>query len=117
MNTTLDFLKEKYCYYIAHKNKFSPREAEVFKHTIEGKSSKEICNKLFIAEKTVKYHLTNIYRKCGINSRHKLHWILELAWPLPENSEEFDSYLIKINENLQRKKSLPLPENSNFPYK
>jgi predicted ArsR family transcriptional regulator len=34
-----------------------------------GLSNKEIANKLFVTEKTVKFHLTNIYRKSQVKSR------------------------------------------------
>ena len=34
-----------------------------------GRSNKQIAAELFLAEQTVKFHLTNIYRKLGVNSR------------------------------------------------
>ena len=37
-----------------------------------GLSNKEIANQLFITEKTVKFHLTNTYKKMGVKSRAQL---------------------------------------------
>lgn len=37
-----------------------------------GLSNKEIANQMFITEKTVKFHLTNIYKKMGVKSRAQL---------------------------------------------
>ncbi|MEX5272375.1 LuxR C-terminal-related transcriptional regulator [Kocuria sp. CPCC 205235] len=37
-----------------------------------GSTNKEVASQLFIAEKTVQYHLTRIYTKFGIRSRSEL---------------------------------------------
>ena len=34
-----------------------------------GKSNKEIAKQLWLAEQTVKFHLTSIYRKLGVTTR------------------------------------------------
>ena len=41
----------------------SNREAEVAELVSKGLSNKEVANQLFVTEKTVKFHLTNIYKK------------------------------------------------------
>lgn len=50
----------------------SNREAEVATLTTMGLSNKEIGNQLFVTEKTVKFHLTNIYKKLNLKSRAQL---------------------------------------------
>jgi len=45
------------------------RELEVLQAVASGLSNKEIGKKLFISEKTVKNHLTNIYQKLGVSDR------------------------------------------------
>jgi DNA-binding NarL/FixJ family response regulator len=50
----------------------SNREAEVSHLVAKGLSNKEVASKLFITEKTVKFHLSNIYPKLGIKSRAQL---------------------------------------------
>lgn len=45
------------------------REVRVLKLVASGKTNKEIANKLFVSEKTVKNHLNHIYRKLGVKNR------------------------------------------------
>lgn len=47
----------------------SPRELEVLQRVAEGHSNKQIANELFIAESTVRYHLTSIFNKLGVDTR------------------------------------------------
>jgi DNA-binding CsgD family transcriptional regulator/PAS domain-containing protein len=48
------------------------RELEIIKHLLSGLQNKEIGAKLFIAEITVKKHLTNIYQKLNVRNRVEL---------------------------------------------
>ena len=56
----------------------SNREAQVADLVTRGLSNKEIGNQLFITEKTVKFHLVNIYAKMFLKSRAQL-----IVWCLP----------------------------------
>lgn len=47
----------------------SPREQEVADWIMEGISNREIAEKLFVCEKTIKFHITNIFRKYGVRNR------------------------------------------------
>ncbi|QKV96151.1 response regulator transcription factor [Streptomyces sp. NA02950] len=47
----------------------SAREVEVLRHVAQAHSNAETAAALFLAETTVKRHLTNIYRKLGATSR------------------------------------------------
>lgn len=49
--------------------KLTGREQEVLSLIAEGLSNREIANKLFLSEKTVKTHITNIFSKLQISSR------------------------------------------------
>ena len=51
---------------------FSKREAEVAIVVAKGRTNKEAGSDLFVTEKTIKFHLTNIYKKAKINSRTQL---------------------------------------------
>ena len=56
----------------------SNREAEVAELVSKGLSNKEVANQLFVTENTVKFHLTNIYKKMSVKSRAQL-----IVWCLP----------------------------------
>ena len=45
------------------------REIEVLKLIAEGMINKEIAKSLFISEKTVKNHISNIFKKLDVNDR------------------------------------------------
>jgi two-component system response regulator DegU len=47
------------------------REVEILKLVAEGLSNEEIANRVFISERTVKTHLTNIFDKLKVNNRFK----------------------------------------------
>lgn len=50
----------------------SNREIETAVLVTKGLSNREIANQLFVTEKTIKFHLTNIYKKMHIKSRAEL---------------------------------------------
>lgn len=56
---------------------FSEREKEVIGLLLQGKSNKQIALELGRANRTVEFHLSNIYAKLGVNSRSEA--ILKLA--------------------------------------
>ena len=60
------------------KKGLSNREAEVAGLITKGLPNKEIANQLFVTEKTIKFHLTNIYKKMNLKSRSQL-----IVWSLP----------------------------------
>src|SRR5206468_3297624 len=45
------------------------REQEILRLVSEGKSNGEVARKLWVTEQTVKFHLSNIYRKLGVTNR------------------------------------------------
>lgn len=57
---------------MAHTNPLSKREWEVLKLLLQGKSNKLIAASLDISERTVEFHLKNIYTKYQVNSRIEL---------------------------------------------
>jgi DNA-binding NarL/FixJ family response regulator len=51
------------------------REVAVLQALAQGQSNKEIARSLWLAEQTVKFHLTNIYRKLDVRGRTEaVHW-------------------------------------------
>ena len=52
-------------------NTLTPREEEVLRFVSTGANNREISQKLFISELTVKMHLASIFRKLQVNDRTK----------------------------------------------
>jgi DNA-binding CsgD family transcriptional regulator len=61
----------------------SPREEEVVKLVVGGLSTRQIADRLFIAEHTVQRHLSNVFEKVGVRSRRELvkHLFVEQLMP------------------------------------
>jgi DNA-binding NarL/FixJ family response regulator len=47
----------------------TPKELDVLNRLARGLSNKEISKELWLSEQTIKFHLTNIYRKLGVANR------------------------------------------------
>jgi DNA-binding CsgD family transcriptional regulator len=62
---------------LTQSNELSKRESEVLKLLLEGKSNKLMASSLDISERTVEFHLKNIFAKYQVNSRVEL--ILKLG--------------------------------------
>ena len=45
------------------------REKEVFELLVKNRTTKEIADKLFISEKTVRNHISNVMQKLGVKGR------------------------------------------------
>jgi len=54
------------------KNSLSVRELEIALLVLQGYKNREIADKLFIAERTVKNHLYKIFKKVGVANRLEL---------------------------------------------
>ena len=47
----------------------TPRELEILQWVLAGKTNKTIACQMHISEKTVEFHLDNIYTKVGVRTR------------------------------------------------
>jgi DNA-binding NarL/FixJ family response regulator len=52
-----------------HLPHLTPREKQILSILVQGRSNKEIGNKLDLSEKTIKHHLTNILQKLRVRNR------------------------------------------------
>jgi DNA-binding NarL/FixJ family response regulator len=55
---------------VAH---LTPREIDIMRCVVQGLRNKEVGEKLYISEGTVKIHLHNVYEKLGITGRMALN--------------------------------------------
>jgi len=66
------------------------REIDVAYLTAFGLSNREIGNEIFLSESTVKFHLTNVYKKLTLESRAKLMYMC-FSYMRQEELEGFKS--------------------------
>lgn len=57
---------------VSTRDQLTPQELQVALSLAEGRTTREAAAALFLSPKTVEYHLRNVYRKLGINSREQL---------------------------------------------
>jgi DNA-binding NarL/FixJ family response regulator len=55
----------------------TPRELEILQLVLAGYTNKAIAAEIFISEKTVEFHLDNLYTKIGVRTR-----MLAVIWAL-----------------------------------
>ena len=55
--------------FIMENNLLTKREQEIFSLLINNYSTKEIAEKLYISEKTVRNHISNVMQKLGVKNR------------------------------------------------
>jgi DNA-binding NarL/FixJ family response regulator len=67
------------------------REQEILKLVAEGRSNGEVARKLWVTEQTVKFHLSNIYRKLGVTNRTEAGRQAQLIGLLDDDSSTRES--------------------------
>lgn len=101
-----DFLKNSLFLFFRRVCGLSSRETQVAFLVVEGHTNKEIGQKLCVAEKTIKFHVTNIYRKSGIKTRVKFS-----TAALKHAYFSFRRPPVKIGMQMGRAIERKLPEN------
>ncbi len=76
------------CDTVAGEAGLSPRETEVLKELIKGKTYRMIADGLCISQDTVKTHIKNLYRKLDVSSRNELLSSLEGKSVISGESQE-----------------------------
>lgn len=64
------------------------RELEILRLVAEGHSNSQLARMLWVTEQTVKFHLSNIYRKLGVSNRTEASRWAQLNGLLPQEPEE-----------------------------
>ena len=77
-------------------DELTKRELTMLEAVARGLSTKAISRELWISEKTVKFHLTNIYRKLGVHNRtgamrYAFEHGLVSSTPVPGDSDDADA--------------------------
>lgn len=86
---------------MAQFNKLSNREWEVVNLLLQGKSNKLIASSLGISERTVEFHLKNIYAKFQVSSRIELILKLGNATGRLETKKLGHSTVERIRESIE----------------
>jgi DNA-binding NarL/FixJ family response regulator len=60
----------------------TPRELEILRLVLEGQTNKAIAAEIYISEKTVEFHLDNLYNKIGVRTR-----LMAGVWALQQGIE------------------------------
>jgi DNA-binding NarL/FixJ family response regulator len=60
----------------------TPRELEILRLVLEGQTNKAIAAEIYISEKTVEFHLDNLYTKIGVRTR-----LMAGVWALQQGIE------------------------------
>jgi DNA-binding CsgD family transcriptional regulator len=76
---------------------YTKSESEVIELLIQGLNNQQIADKRFCHEKTVKFHLSNVYKKCGFKNRSYL-----IARELNKKHKQEMQYLIKEIKDLKQ---------------
>jgi DNA-binding CsgD family transcriptional regulator len=64
--------------------KLTRREIEVLTLIVQGGSSKEVADQLFVSKRTVDFHLANVYQKLEVSNRMQaLHEAVRRGLLLP----------------------------------
>ena len=63
------------------------RELEILEHVAEGLSNAELAKMLWVTEQTIKFHLSNIYRKLNVANRTEASRWAQLRGLLPSEME------------------------------
>ncbi|MFD1040419.1 response regulator [Virgibacillus byunsanensis] len=73
-------------------SELSEREKDVLMCLLEGLSNKQIAEKLFISDKTVKVHVSKIFKKLNVKSRSQviIHAVQNQLIPIPQIRTEED---------------------------
>ena len=79
---------------VADEFELTAREVEILERVATGRSNKQIAQEFWLSEQTIKYHLTNVYRKLGVGSRTEAarfaydHGLAGNPWPADQNHHE-----------------------------
>ena len=91
------------------KKNLSKSEIEVVILVLQGLINREVANRLCVAEKTIKFHLGNAYKKLNISRRSQLIWTLPLAdfVSISDKPEMPESFTASKNKNNNEEEMIP----------
>jgi len=85
--------------HVAEADLLTPRENQIVHLIASGEKNKEIAGQLGISERTVKAHLTSVFRKTGISDRLRLALLIAQDHPDKPENEEKDGIALGLRSN------------------
>jgi DNA-binding NarL/FixJ family response regulator len=77
------------------------REYQIMRAVARGLSNRAVARELWITEQTVKFHLTNIYKKLGVSNRTEAaRWILDRGLIEPEDEDDPSALAAKVRRGV-----------------
>ena len=80
----------------------SKSEVEVVILVLQGLINREVASRLCVAEKTIKFHLGNAYKKLNISRRSQLIWTLPLADFVGVSDKSGEVKPFNVNESVPK---------------
>ena len=88
--------------------KLSITESNVLEQLLKGGSNREIAQRLFVTEKTIKFHITNINRKLGTVRRSDI--VLKAIAGAPKVVNSFEKPMPPVQPEEKENESSELPQ-------
>lgn len=92
----------------------SKQEAVIAEAALKGLSQKQLADFLFVTVKTVKFHLTNIYKKLKVNGRTEFMSQFIMAHPEDAFLTPVEKVAKYVTEERDNRDELPAPKDQVF---
>lgn len=113
-----DYHKDFVLVYLATRGVFTEAQNKVACLLMRGMSSKEMAKKLFVIEKTIKFHKTQIYKIAGVKSALEfLVWVRAKVDELPKDTDLSRFFPSPTEDKKTAQAQVSLPQSQSHLYR